>query len=230
MKKVYIPTIDELYKMQDMGTNMYEYLIVKAVESLIIEGVNYPNKGILKSTYKYLRENPYIAYAICRLYPEEIKYSNVMQNDLNLCLELIKEEKDNSVFNLDNLIYFENGAGIYSNELLREKVVSTLANKLILNPRYRFEYRENQLLDDIFGRKLNRFIYPKKDYLAEIEPSYGLITGDVNIKYYTDKYASRYGLNSSCFLEYQNKDILTNKDEDVKRLIKCIYQNKNNLY
>ena len=77
MKKVYIPTMDELYQMQDMtnGQSIYKYILIKAIESLVIDGVNYPNKGILKNAYKYLKENPDIAYAICRMYPSEIKYS-----------------------------------------------------------------------------------------------------------------------------------------------------------
>ena len=91
MKKVYVPTMDELYQMQDItcGHSMYKYILIKAIESLIIDGINNQNKGILKHAYKYLRENPDIAYAICSLYPEEIKYSEYAKNDTILCLDLI---------------------------------------------------------------------------------------------------------------------------------------------
>ena len=94
MKQVYVPTMDELYLIQDevTGYNLYKYLLVKAIESLIMEGINLPNKGILKNAYKYLRENPEIAYAVCRLYPEEIKYSEYARNDMDLCEELITNE------------------------------------------------------------------------------------------------------------------------------------------
>ena len=57
MKEMYVPTMDELYLMQDMGSNIYRYLVAKVVEKLILEGVNTPAKGMLKSAYKYLREN-----------------------------------------------------------------------------------------------------------------------------------------------------------------------------
>ena len=89
MKKVYIPTMDELYQMQDItdGHSIYKYILIKAIESLIIDGINYPNKGMLKSAYKYLRENPDIAYAICKLYPEEIKYSEYAKNTRNQYLQ-----------------------------------------------------------------------------------------------------------------------------------------------
>ena len=42
MKEMYVPTMDELYLMQDMGSNIYRYLVAKVVERLILEGVNTP--------------------------------------------------------------------------------------------------------------------------------------------------------------------------------------------
>ena len=38
MKKVYVPTMDELYLMQDIsnGQSMYKYILIKAIESLNI--------------------------------------------------------------------------------------------------------------------------------------------------------------------------------------------------
>lgn len=158
MKKVYMPTMDELYQMQEMtnGFSMYKYILIKAIESLIIDGKNYPNKGILKSAYKYLRENPDIAYAICRMYPEEIKYSECAQNDINLCLKLLDEKSidNHNIFNLDRLQYFENGLGVLTNDGVIQTTAHILASSLPNTPQYRFEYQENSLLDAIFYREI----------------------------------------------------------------------------
>jgi len=233
-----MPSMDELYKMQDMGADIYNYLKAKVVESLIIEGINYKNKGILKSVYKYLREDYDIAYAICRLYPDEIKYSNVASNDVNLCYDLISNTYDNSIYGLDNLVYFNEESGIYSNYSIVTKTIDILASKLENNPKYRFSYKENKLLDDIFGRivipnskNLRYEILPfESDYfkilLMKIEPAYGLILDKENklgLSYLVNNYIRRYHIDTN----YENKDILTNQTVEVKRLIKCINQNNN---
>ena len=66
MKKIYFPNMDKLHQIQSIvgGDNTYRYLLVKAIESLIVDGINYPNKGILKSAYKYIKENPDIVHSI----------------------------------------------------------------------------------------------------------------------------------------------------------------------
>ena len=239
MKKVYIPTMDELYEMQDMtdGQSIYKYILIKAIESLVIDGVNYPNKGILKSAYKYLKENPDIAYAICRMYPSEIKYSEYAQNDINLCLGLINKGKvkETNLKDLDNLHYFENGIGIFSSNGVVQATAHILAKDLPYQPQYRFEYKQNSLLDDIFARKI--YIeqlnpYSRQDFI-EIEPAYILTTNpnsvipssnDKNIALYhsINKYANRYGIDLDTGIEYYKEDILTNQDEQVKRLFRCL--------
>ena len=112
MKKVYVPTMDELYLMQDIsnGQSMYKYILIKAIESLIITGINFKDKGILKKAYKYLRENPNIAYAICSLYPEEIKYSEYAMNDIDLCLNTINRKNNQ---NRNIMSFFIKGGIIY---------------------------------------------------------------------------------------------------------------------
>lgn len=50
MKEVFMPSMDELYKMQDMGADLKLYLYAKAIEALCIEYNNFPRKGsILKN-------------------------------------------------------------------------------------------------------------------------------------------------------------------------------------
>lgn len=49
MKEVFMPSMDELYKMQDMGADLKLYLYAKAIEALWVEYNNFPRKGsILK--------------------------------------------------------------------------------------------------------------------------------------------------------------------------------------
>lgn len=234
MKEMYVPTMEELYLMQDVGSNIYRYLVAKVVERLILEGINTPAKGMLKSTYKYLRENYDVASAVCSLYPEEMQYSEILKYDSSFCLKLIEEPKplDRS---LDNLSYFDEGT--LSNVSVMNKTITRLNKVLIDNPKYRFTYKQSKLLDDIFlGRvNLDNIGYDEKMLLLSIEPAY-------LVKYYQNylksfegtkdlKQVLEYGIFDFCYRynvsnclgsEYKGKDILTNQPTEVKRLIKCI--------
>lgn len=245
MKQVYMPTQDQLYIMQDRGMNIYKYILVKAIESIImnVKVHKKDNSSILKNMYKYLRENPHIVYSICRMYPEEIPHSDYAKNDTALCLELISPEnnQDNSIYNLDNLSYFEDGFCILSNRLVMESTIKTLIEKLPRTPKYRFEYKSNKLLDNIFNCQLDSiFINTPMLELAKIDPAYILRYNDTelnslfqtkdNQRYVLNElvniYAKRYGISSYDCNYNNNKDILTNPDTDVKRLLKCINQRK----
>ena len=234
MKEMYVPTMDELYLMQDMGSNIYRYLVAKVVERLILEGVNTPAKGMLKSAYKYLRENYDVASAVCTLYPEEMQYSEILKYDSSFCLKLIEESKPLDT-SLDNLSYFDEGT--LSNVSVMNKTITRLNKVLIDNPKYRFTYKQSKLLDDIFlGRvNLDNIGYDEKMLLTSIEPAY-------LVKYYQNylksfegtkdlKQVLEYGIFDFCYRynvsnwlgsEYKGKDILTNQPTEVKRLIKCI--------
>ena len=135
MKEMYVPTMDELYLMQDIGSNIYRYLVAKVVERLILEGVNTPAKGMLKSAYKYLRENYDVASAVCTLYPEEMQYSEILKYDPSFCLKLIEEPKPLDT-SLDNLSYFDEGT--LSNVSVMNKTITRLNKVLINKPKYRF--------------------------------------------------------------------------------------------
>lgn len=234
MKEMYVPTMDELYLMQDMGSNIYRYLVAKVVERLILEGVNTTAKGMLKSAYKYLRENYDVASAVCSLYPEEMQYSEILKYDSSFCLKLIEEPKPLDT-SLDNLSYFDEGT--LSNVSVMNKTITRLNKVLIDNPKYRFTYKQSKLLDDIFlGRvNLDNIGYDEKMLLLSIEPAY-------LVKYYQNylksfegtkdlKQVLEYGIFDFCYRynvsnwlgsEYRGKDILTNQPTEVKRLIKCI--------
>lgn len=241
MKKIYMPTMDELYLMQEKGTrgaNVYRYLVIKAIESLAVEGVNYPNKGILKTSYNYIKEDEDIVRGVCMMFPEEISYSDVAKYDPSLCEKLISGPTSNNLERLDNLSYFSDS--VLSNLNIVNAVIETLAEELNNNPKYRFTYKENPLLNEIFSRRIDgKFIYEnlgKQAFvnLGIIEPAYFL-----NADFYSDryrigeligKYGERYGLPLELGREYIDKDILSEQSTEVKRLIKCINSNKNNLY
>lgn len=238
MKKIFIPSIDELYQMQEMGANVYKYILVKAIESLICHGVNYPKAEILKVAYKYLKDNIEISRAICTLYPEEMKYSKISKIDTELCLRLINSKTHDKNCGLDYLSKFD--TDVLENSIVLTNVVQLLNKELIDNAKYRFDYNSNKLLDSIFNREIGEnelmLIFGESKNkvtkaLTNIEPTYALSLPDNCFTKETRRehlhtgihnYANRYGITASVGIEYTGKDILTNKEQDVKRLLRCI--------
>ncbi len=235
-KKIYLPDMDTLMKMQSMGGDVYRYLETKAIESIIMRGIEYPNEGILKNTYKYLRENPHIAYPICTLYPSEVKYSQVAQSEPALCLKVLQSNYSKSKSSLDQLASFNDSA--FENLSVVLTVIRMLEEELTKNPRYRFEYTPNTLVDKIFNGEFSSdiekwmFYRRSKDEnlqsLANIEPSYAAAIDDPRIDTRSilaigiRKYAGRYQIDPRSSYGYIGKDILTHPDGNVKRLIRCI--------
>lgn len=239
MKKIYMPDERGLYQMQEVigGNNMYNYLLIKATEALIVDGINYPAKGILKNVYDYIKNDPAIVRMIGLLYPEEIKYSQVAMNDSQLCSMLLNDLEDKSIYGLDNLSRFSDEVN-YDTAVI-DRTIATLDDKLIDMPRYRFEYVESPLLESIFScdERIIARSEPMLYELAGIEPGYALQLKDKCIDWKLmllkglTKYRERYGAFHYSGSEYEfETDILTNKDENVKRLVRTIYHDKNNLY
>ncbi|MBQ2872952.1 MAG: hypothetical protein IJE89_03025 [Bacilli bacterium] len=256
MKKVYIPSEEELLKMQDLtkvngiyhnGSIMYKYLLCKVVEALVIEG-KLEDRGILEKTYKYFRENPQIAIAICKMYPEEIKFSEYAQNDIRLCEDLLTGAllPDKTIYSLDNLTHFQNGVGVYTNYYIMRSTIETLYEKLTTTPQYRFEYQEpNSLLDSIFSCNLSSYEFNSQtaEQLVKIEPAHALkLDKNVFNKYniqrmltsslttvlesYINAYCARYGMERIVFPEYYREDIIKNPDDNVKRLLRYLDRHK----
>lgn len=229
MKELYIPSMDDLYEMQDMGVNIYKYILVKAIEKIALDGVNHSNKGMLKNAYRYIKENLYIASAIGMMYPEEIKYSQVANMDVNLCMNILNKREDTKS-NLDYLGNFDNST--LMNTMVIDKVLLELIEKLQRDPKYRFEYKQNYLLDRIFKREItsNELMFSKAlgEKILKVEPAYILTLLDIlniskeDIQLLFNQYASTYGIPNYVGEEYRKKDILTNPDTDVKRLLKTI--------
>lgn len=220
MKKVFVPNMDDLCKMQSKHINMLPYLYAKAVERLCIEYNNYPRRGsILRDEYKYLRENPIIANAICRMYPKEVNYSEIAKYDVGLAMKLITYPESFDIYRLNNLSEFSDSTN--NNLLIQKEVIRILYEEINDNPKYRFEYKNSKILDDIFMGKFDMTCIPDnmKYYLSCIEPYYGINLCDSDtLRNCMKFYVSKYGIN----YENDNVDILTNQSTEVKRLFKCI--------
>lgn len=234
MKKLFMPKEEDLFKMQEEKADIYSYLVVKAIEALIIRSIHTscidnPDNEILKFTYKYLKENVDIASSICMMYPNELKYSFMARVDTRLCSYLISHCEDNSIYQLDRLSLFE--PMILDNTFLLREVINILDKKLPNCPKYRFEYQSNTLLDNIFGCNIPSDCYLNKDdyyALSRIEPYYALTspyTDEVKrnmLREGMESYTKRYGIDMFKEMSYYGRDILTNPDEKVRRLRKCI--------
>ena len=236
MKKVYIPSDETLDKMQELagGDYLYRYILTKAVESIVM---NKPlDKNLLEDETKSIREDYYIQKAICYLYPEQVAYSECMQMENSFALDLLKRQPSNIIYNIDNIRHFDPMTQ-YSYDVIK-KVISILVQDLPKTPTYRFEYKDNPLLDSIFGCKIDKLIEHLYSYayysgeLIELEPAYGILLPDKAficqenrislLQSGISRYHNRYGISSVIGNEYANQDILSNPDANVKKLMKCI--------
>lgn len=236
MKEVFMPSMDELYKMQDMGADIKLYLYAKAIEALCIEYNNFPRKGsILEREFKYIREDEKITQAVCMMYPREMEFTEVSRYNPVLAKQLITRKESRDIYRLDNISSFYTCAS----DGLTSEVVKILSKELPDNPKYRFEYRQikrNSVLDDIFMGKINidnmcLFMNneQRKNFigaLSTIEPYYVMQLMDSEnknslLRLAVIEYINRYGFN---YMSYNNKqeDILTNQSTEVKRLFRCI--------
>jgi len=243
MKKIYMPSDSTLARMESSGINVYKYVLIKMIESIIVDGKNLPNKGMLKGTYKYLLEDPDVVHSICLLYPEEITYSDIAKHDMTLLDKLINKSSDTSVYNLDYLSKFTYST-THSTIILRN-AVETLGKGLQKRPEYRFEYQNNELLDDIFACKLDPSMFyislETARYLTAIEPAYAFLLKGIKLDGFNNElneeaishllfdgligYAERYDI------DFPNRNGNINLSHPTtKRLIKAIRRNPNNLY
>lgn len=240
MKKVYMPNDKVLFDIQELaGANMlYNYLLVKAAETLIVDGINLSAKGILNPNcvYKVTMENEALMHAIGYVYPEVIERVPILEYDAKLCQKLLAKETNEEVKKLDNLRYFK--SSVLSNPEIVRMTIGILARGLMNNPEYRFEYEESSLLEDIFSTRLTT--YPgmlssiETEDLCSIEPAYAFILDNVdtanNLRDGLKRYLTRYDMDSAWGREYSGKDILHKPDINVRRLTRIIKKDKFNLY
>lgn len=236
-KKLYLPNEEELQIIDKYG-DLIKYLKVKVVEYIVLVEVLNQTGSLLKHIPRSIVEDKDIYRSISLMYPNEVKMFSFMIEDFDLCLSLLdKDDRDNRIYNLDNLALFNN----YNfNDAVKVKVIDMLYNLLPITPKYRFKYKHSNLLETIFScnidyKKLDNTTFEK---LTTIEPAYFIkaymdgkyecynddaIT--ILFSYALDKYASRYGIKS-------NELLMNNKQNTIskKKLLKTINYNKNVIY
>lgn len=233
MKKVYIPTMEELETLQKEGRDVYNYILAKVIETLIMEDTIYDEIDMCDTIYDEFEGNSAILYPICKMYPERINDSILSSTDIELRKRLIMSirNEDSSIYRLDDYLF-----GVSQETLFDEGIVSATANQLVKGlstcSKYRFSYRgPNDLLDCIFNCEIPLSQIPTNAYddFIMIDPVYFLKLGFTGRKskkernYFNTleramiRYLSRYELMS---FPYQEKDIVNSPDESVKKLIR----------
>lgn len=247
MKKIYIPTTEELHNLQSLGANVYDYMLVKVIEALVMEDVVYKKQDMFEVAYEHLSEFSEIVYAIAKMYPERITSSTRASKDIELHRRMFERlpSQDKSIYYLDNLTYLGQDSELID-PILTQNTSKILSEKLILCPRYRFDYKEpNILLDRIFSCELpTDFITSEtKDLFATIEPAYAVKFGEIeidkkgrvkreflsSIKRSMVRYITRYGLDFSKNI-CQGMDIISKPTVKTRKLIRCLEQHQQNYY
>lgn len=238
MKKVYIPTEEELQQLNYLGINPYNYLFSKVTETLIMEDIIYGEIDMLDTAYEQLSEFPEIIYAISRIYPEKIASSEYARKDIDLCRLLTSKisRQDNSIYQLDTLSYFDLESSIISDNIVIQNTIKNLSEHLSTNPRYRFDYKEpNILLDNIFDCEIPiENIATNLQYeLLSIDPIYITKLGLDLEKEKRDYFQNKAFYLSRGLARYTNRYHLenidrTNQQEKTKKLIRYLDLHKQN--
>lgn len=228
MKKVFIPNDRELGKFEQLGVDTDKYLAAKVVEILLMEGIKYPNKNYFNGEYKYIREDPTIAHSVCLVRPEAINYSDVAKYDSDLCLKLLDRNNEHNS-NLDVIVGFSDS--IINNQLVVKKIIKLLFQEIRKNPDYRFTYKVNNFLDNIFEGKFEydrSILQDRRNYhfmymLGAIEPYYVLSSLDKGnngklLEEAMNEYIGRYDI----------IDVDSNNIDNYKKRIRT-YKKDNNL-
>ena len=144
MKKVYIPTEEEIEKLNSLGLNTYNYLLSKVTETLIMEDVIYDDIEMFEYVYENLSEYPEILYSLCKIYPDRIGLSDVASKDVILLRKITERlhKQDNSIYNLDYITQFSEELLTNPDPIVLKNIIKKLSSKLISTPRYRFDYKE----------------------------------------------------------------------------------------
>jgi hypothetical protein len=227
MKKVYIPTEEDLHDLENFGVNTYYYLITKTIESLVMADVIYEEEDMLDMAYEEFSDFPQIIYALAKMYPEKIIESDRASRDVELCKKIIPTfaQNDKSVYGLDQMQNFKEE--ILQNPEVMESIIKTLAIQLPKSPRYRFEYQgPNDTLDQIFACETNTENMDSNTLkiLATLEPMYfiknkkGIILPDVAANAIT-QYANLYGV-KAYGVRFNDLTSLANNNERKNRLIR----------
>ena len=228
---MYIPNEEDLYDIQMVAGNavLYRYILAKEREKQLTERISKNNDLYL------IRPN------VVDVTSFNGSLNSYNKEDIDSFLKLLENKNNKSLYNLNCLSLASRE--VLNDEIVIKKVIDLLDNHLSdTNIFYRFIYKENELLDAIFGVDYEKFMSLSGDYkdkLIKIDPTYFIKFPENHDLCWTqreiqmfklvnaiDTYAMRYGMDKSVGREYQNRDILSNPDENVKRLIRKLNNNK----
>ena len=227
MKKIYIPSEAELTAIaRTKNANTYKYLLAKVVEKLLANNIYVMN---LDSSLKEIKE---LLDAIYYIYPQELLADKIGSKDKALCMRILAKESSDAIYNLDNLSRFDDS--ILNDLGIIIRTIELLYKRLPQNPEYRFTYKNNLLLDNIFNVSIPSNIELPDvtiSKLMEIEPIYTFrypnntgVADNIRLAVAIDTYTEKYGIPYYIGREYLNKNIIDNPDEKTKRLIKYLYK------
>ena len=253
-KKMYIPTEEDLYEIQKIteeshkvsantyDANGYAYLIMKVIEKIL---VNYQHGVSLESVDDYVLSIPDIIYGLGWIYPSQIPNIKGASQHGDLYLSLLSKEKDDSIYVVDNITMFSEE--LYYDHYIIMNTINTLSNKIDKAPEYRFNYKDNKLLDSIFSVEYQKFGYLPSDSIKKLIhlcPEYVLkydgesLFADYSyFKNFEDiidlrkgnligssirEVLKRYGLGLYIGYGYESVDITKNDNERIKRLKKYL--------
>ena len=233
MKKVYIPTEEELHNLEKLGVNSYYYLITKTIESMIMADVIYEEEDMFEVAYDEFSDIPQIIYAIARMYPERIADSVKSANDVELCKKIIPTlaQNNKSIYGLEKMSNFKEK--ILENPAVIAIIINTLVNQLPINPKYRFEYNgPNDTLDKIFNCELDtkNMDFSTLQTLATLDPIYLAKSKEVIIlpeiaALAIQKYANIYGINAYGVRTTKFTSVVNN-DDKIKKLTRRLNVHK----
>lgn len=251
MKKVYVPSIEELNELkkiilksniaiinQDKNFDLYSYCLAKKIEIILANG------GL--EFFGSDEKNDYsIVSNVIKYYPSDI-WCTPYKNDPDLAKNIIIDNKPKYNFGLDNAQFI--GPELLDDCSFVSEVINTLLENLRIDPYYRFEYIDSTILNNIFLKKISPKYMEFTSYykpLLEIEPAYILDTSknkfleewfncyyDNNdeitelhqanaLAYAIHEYASRYGVNYSDVNSYDEKE------KKYKKLVLFLQEHKN---
>ena len=240
MKKVYIPNEEEIQQLNYLGIDTYKYLLAKTVEALIMEDIVYDEIDMMDNAYEQFDEFKELTYAIARIYPERIATSINARKDINLCRLITSKlsREDKSIYQLDAISYFGDESPVMFDNIVIENTIKRLSEHLTSAPRYRFDYKEpNILLDNIFGCEipLENIKENLQHELLSVDPIYITKLGldlDVEKRNYAQNkafYLSR-GLTRYANRYYLENIDRTNQEEKSKKLIRYLDSHKENYH
>ena len=243
MKKLFIPKVEDLYKMQEMGVTVDNYLSCKAAEKLILSRSG--GRHILADSGVLFEEDFDVNKAVCSVYPEELPFFQdkyISTDPYSLVGSILERNPSTKINRLDIIRHIRTETDReqdYSANQLMRQVISILASELPKSPQYRFEYKDsNPWLDLIFSGELFNWMiqndksweFSKGEYtkLFQIEPYYALNEGSLGMHLCMEAYTRRYGINCHSNPECYGKFNLDNPNPKTKKLLKILEIESNN--